>query len=130
MAPPATERRDVRKTESALLTPSERDHVIRVLDAYCERRVPLHVRDKVALQFRIQRQDVVLFEKRPRFNRPGEWVESGVAKFRFNRKAGEWSLLYRDRNAKWHYFDPCPPSPEFEALLAEVDRDVTGIFWG
>ncbi|MCZ6691658.1 MAG: DUF3024 domain-containing protein [Planctomycetota bacterium] len=113
-----------------MLTNVERERIIRVLDAYCERSVPLHVRDKLALQFRIKGQDVILFEKRPHFRREGEWTESNVAKFKFNRREGTWTLWWRDRNSKWHYYDPCPPSQRFEDLLEVVDRDPTGIFGG
>ena len=88
------------------------------------------VRDKVVLQYRVTRHDVLLFEKRPAFRRPGEWTESPVAKFRFNRRSCLWTLFCRDRNAKWHLYVPVPPAPEFHELVKEVDRDPTGIFWG
>jgi len=112
------------------LTEAERAAITEILDAYCERRIPIEVRDKVVLQYRIKRHDVVLFEKRPVFRQPGKWVEIGVAKFSLNRKAGTWSLFCQDRNSKWHHFDPCPPSTDFADLLKEVDVDSTGIFWG
>ena len=101
-----------------------------LLEAYCERRVPLHIRDSVALQFRFRGDDVVLFEKRPVFQRPNEWVNCNVARFRHNHSSGTWSLFHRDRNGRWHAYDLIEPSTHFETLLAEVDRDPTGIFWG
>jgi len=112
------------------LTDEEKTRIVETLDAYCERRVPIMVRDKLVLQYRIKRHDVVLFEKRPVFRQPDKWVEIGVAKFSLNRKAGTWSLFCADRNGKWHRYDPCPSSPLFENLLKEVDEDPTGIFWG
>ena len=130
VGPVARRRAEPERDNYIVFTEAEKDRIIRVLDAYCERRVPLHVRDKLALQFRIKGQDVILFEKRPHFRRQGEWTESGVAKFKFNRPKGTWTLLWRDRNSKWHYYDPCPPSQRFEDLLEEVDRDSTAIFWG
>jgi Protein of unknown function (DUF3024) len=35
----------------------------------------------------------------------------------------------RDRNLRFHVYDPLAPSNQVEDLLTEVDRDPTGIFW-
>lgn len=113
-----------------MLTAEERRRVVETLDAFCDARVPIMVRDKVVLQFRIHRHDVVLFEKRPVFDDPSRWIELDVAKFRLNRPAETWSLLWRGRNSKWHHYKECEPSPDLAALLREVDQDPTGIFWG
>jgi len=37
-----------------------------ILAQYCEKRVPLHVRNKVQMAFRIEGSLVTLYEKRPR----------------------------------------------------------------
>ena len=113
-----------------MLTEDQKKHIVEVFDAFCESHNPIWVRDKVVLQFRIHRHDVMLFEKRPLFNDPEKWIHSDVAKFRLNATAGAWSLLWQDRNARWHFYDNCEPSPEIERLLEEVDSDPTGIFWG
>jgi hypothetical protein len=39
-------------------------------------------------------------------------------------------LYWRDRNLRFHLYDLVTPSPHVEDLLAEIDRDSTGIFWG
>ena len=39
-------------------------------------------------------------------------------------------LLARDRNLKFHRFDPVPSSRRIEELIWAVDEDRTGIFWG
>ena len=41
-----------------------------------------------------------------------------------------WSLSWRDRNLRFHAYDLLAPSRRVEDLLAEIDRDPTGIFWG
>lgn len=101
-----------------------------LLEPWFERRVPLMVRDKLALQYRVTRHDVLLFEKRPHWRNAGEWTESHVAKFRFNRQSGLWTLFCRDRNLKWHRYDFAEPSPRLADLVIHVDQDRTGIFWG
>lgn len=113
-----------------LLTAEQQDQIAQTLDAYCDARVPVHVRDKVVLQYRFERNDVLLFEKRPYFRDPSRWIESVVAKFRYTKSDGLWRLLWPDRNTKWHDYEHLDAMQDFQALLSEVDQDPTGIFWG
>jgi hypothetical protein len=105
-------------------------HLSALLDPWLERRVPIMVRDQLVVQYRVKRHDVLLFEKRPHRQRADEWIESPVAKFRFNRRRGLWTLLWRDRNLEWHIYDLLDPVANLGVLVDEVDRDPTGIFWG
>jgi hypothetical protein len=104
--------------------------VERELAAFCERRIPAHVRDKLRLTFEFRADSVTLFEDRPLWNDPAQWTHSKVAQFRFDMKTLRWSLYCCDRNSKWHLYESAPATASFEGLLAEVDRDPTGIFWG
>ena len=112
------------------LSDIQRADITRRLTAYCEARTPLHVRDRVRLAFRIGQHDVVLFEERPRFQRPKEWHEEAVAKFRYVAAHREWRLYCQYSDLKWHEYEPRFAAPDFETLLTEVDQDPTGIFWG
>jgi hypothetical protein len=113
-----------------VLTEKAKQQAVEALEPLCEKRSPIWVRDQVALQFRIEGRDVVLYEKRPRYDDPSRWVESYVAKFRFCANSGLWSLLWRDRNLKWHYYEPCEADADINVVLEAVDADPTGIFWG
>jgi hypothetical protein len=93
-------------------------------------RVPAHVRDKLRIDFRLGPSDVVLFETRPHFRSPREWIEHDVAKFRYVAAADEWRLYCQFRDLKWRAYRPLPSAPDFDTLLEEVNRDPTGIFWG
>jgi hypothetical protein len=53
-----------------------------------------------------------------------------VARLRYTKTHAEWSLYWRDRNAKFHVYDRVEPTPTVDRLLAEVDADPTSIFWG
>jgi hypothetical protein len=107
-----------------------RQHVQAKLGRFCRERVPAEVRDQIRLDFGIRGNMVTLFECRPRFDAPEEWVESKIAQFRFDPKLRSWGLYWTDRNGKWHRHDGAPPAKEISPLLEEVDRDPTGIFWG
>ena len=100
------------------------------LDDYFDRRVPLHIRDKLALQYRWRGNSVTVIERRPYFRDPSEWTSSPIARFRCDATARLWFLDCPDRNGRWHEFTPESPSPRFQVMLDALDEDVTGIFWG
>lgn len=59
-----------------------------------------------------------------------EWTRLPIARLRYTKATGLWSLWWRDRNLRFHAYDLVAPSATVEDLLAEVDRDPTAIFWG
>ncbi len=100
------------------------------LAAFCERRVPPDVRDRVRVESGWRGSSVTLCELRPLFDQPDKWVDIKVAQFRYAAATGQWSLFCSDRNGKWHPYYERPSSNRFSDLLKEVDEDPTGIFWG
>ena len=102
----------------------------KTLEKFCNDRVPPHVRDKLRLEFEISGNYITLLEVRPVWDDPSRYTRSGVVKFRWITKDMKWSLYWRDRNLKWHLYEQCLPTPDFDLLVKEVDRDPTGIFWG
>lgn len=107
-----------------------RKKVESALGDFCQKRIPSHVRNQIRLTFEFRANSVTLFEDRPVYNNPSRWTHSAIAQFRFDDKALRWTLFYRDRNEKWHKYVGLFATPSFDDLLAEVDRDPTGIFWG
>lgn len=99
---------------------------------YCEKRVPLHVREKVRLTFRIEGNVVTLFEQRVSFQDRSRWIDIDVARFHYYKTRHQWVLYWRDskRRQAWHAYDHIKPNRSIEPLLAEVDKDPSGIFWG
>jgi hypothetical protein len=59
-----------------------------------------------------------------------EWTRHPVARLRYTKTRGEWSLYWCDRNLKFHEYDLVPPTSLVDELMAEIDRDPTSIFWG
>ena len=111
------------------LSDEERQRVESVLKRYCAARVPPHIRDEIQVDYRIRGTTVTLFERRPAWQRPGEWTESPVAQFRYDPATAMWSLHGCDRRRRWH---SCGrgPAKTLASLLREVDTDRSGIFWG
>ncbi len=100
------------------------------LRVFCDRRVPLEVRDKVNLTYEFRGNSVTLVENRPWYRDPGKWTAMSIAQFRFDPKAGKWTLYYADRNSKWHEYMDIEATSRFDELLKEVVFDRTGIFFG
>jgi DUF3024 family protein len=112
------------------LSDIERARVSKRLKAYCDARIPMHIRAKLRLGYRIAGHDVVLFEERPAFRAPHEWHESPVAKFTYVRTRRVWRLFCKHSDLRWHTYQRLPTAGEFDILLREVDKDPTHIFWG
>lgn len=103
--------------------------VDRLLTEFCD-RVPAHVRDQLRHGYRVEDSTVTLYEERPWFRDPSEWIELSVAQFRVEAGTGYWRLYCSDRDGCWHLYMGVPATPNLQDLLDEVQRDPTGIFWG
>ena len=55
-------------------------------------------------------------------------VDARVAQLRYD--SGLWTLYCSDSNDRWWLYDDTDPAPDVRPLLAAIDEDVTGIFWG
>jgi hypothetical protein len=99
---------------------------------WCQARVPEHVRDKVRVEADVGDRHVTIVECRPPWHADlgSEWTRLPIARLRYTKTTGVWSLLWRDRNLRFHVYDRVPPTPRVEDLLAELDEDPTAIFWG
>ncbi len=113
-----------------MLSELQHAHIAKLLGGYCEARIPQEVRDRVRLGFRITGHAVELFESRPAFRAPHEWRDHGIAKFRYVASRKVCRLYCQFRDVTWHEYEPRPEAGSLDELLAEVDRDPTGIFWG
>ena len=105
--------------------------VVRV-QRWCRARVPEHVREEVRVEVDAADRYLTIVECRApwRADVGADWTRSPIARLRYVKATGLWSLLWRDRNLKFHAYDRVPASANVEELLAEIDRDPTAIFWG
>ena len=98
--------------------------------ALCKKRVPESIRDKLRYEYKIEKQDVILFEIRPRWNKPDEQIELPCAKLKFVRSQNVWKLFWQRANMKWHAYGPLKSSRNLTELIAEIDTDPYGCFFG
>jgi hypothetical protein len=94
--------------------------------------LPERAQGLIRYELDVTDRTVTILECRPPW-RPDfgpEWTRFPVARLRYTKTRGEWSLYWRDRNLKFHGYDLAPPTPHVEDLIAEIERDPTSIFWG
>ena len=109
-----------------------RRHAEQVLGAFCEARVPLHVRSEVRLAIDVHGNIVTVVEERapwkPEYG--PEWTRNPIAQFRFDADGQHWTLYWRDRHTRWHLFEEAAPRRDIETLVRVLVDDPIGIFWG
>lgn len=91
------------------------------------------MRDEVVIECSRRGNSITIAERRPPWNPDligPEWTSVNVAQLRFEPSEGTWSLYCRDSSDHWWPYDGIGPSASVDPLLAEIDADPTGIFWG
>lgn len=107
--------------------PSEiRDAAERSVAQFCEERSSEDYR----IESEIRGDAITLKERRPPWQ-PGadaDWSSLDVARLRYREDA--WSLYWQRATGRWEPYDGVRPTPRVDALLAVIDADPDGVFWG
>ena len=112
------------------LSEFDAQRVEKIFSAYCAMKVPHHISDRFMIEFELRGNEVKLFESRPDPSENNRWTSHKIARFRKNIDENRWYLYYADRNERWRIYDPLPSDKDIEKMLAEVEKDPTGVFWG
>ena len=96
----------------------------------CNKRAPESIRDKLRYEYTIENHDVIIYEVRPRWNKPDENTRMPCAKLTFVRTQNAWKLFWRRANGKWNGYELLKPSGDLIDLLTEIDEDPHGCFFG
>jgi hypothetical protein len=99
---------------------------------FCDERVPPDARDTVRLEHELHRNTITIVECRApwRADFGPEWTRSPIAQLRYDDQKGTWSLYWRDSRERWLAYEGPPPADRVAPLLAEIDADPHGCFWG
>jgi hypothetical protein len=100
-----------------------------VVGGLCRKLNHLKIKD-LSIEYRVEKQDVIIFEKRPAWDQPNAMIETPAAKFRFNRTNNECRLLWMRADLKWHSYQPLSSSVTLTKLVNEGEADPYGCFWG
>jgi hypothetical protein len=100
------------------------------VERYCHSQVPEEMRSQVRIEHAVRGNAITIVERRPPssedFGR--EWSSTKVAQLRCD--GGMWTLYCSDSSGRWWLYDETDPAPDVQPLLAAIEDDVTGIFWG
>jgi hypothetical protein len=100
------------------------------VERYCDERVPAEARSEIRIEHSVRGSAITIVERRPPWREDfgPEWSSTKVAQLRYD--GGLWSLYCADSNAGGGVYDEAAPAGDLAPLLAAIDEDVTGIFWG
>jgi hypothetical protein len=94
-------------------------------------RIGEHI-NEMRVEMDVDARAITIFECRPPWHEDlgPEWTRQEVARLRYTKATRTWALYWPDRDSKFHRYERLDPAPKVERLLAEIDADPTGIFWG
>jgi DUF3024 family protein len=112
------------------LPPDVRDAAVSQIERYCDEHVPAEVRSQVRIEHTVRGNAITIVERRPPWSElvGPEWSTTRVAQLRYDD--GLWTLYCSDSSDRWSLYDDADPAPDVTPLLAAIDEDATGIFWG
>lgn len=126
MRKPATQKNPPRST----LADIQLAQVRALFDPLCVPHPDPKIASKLRYGYRLEGPSVIYFETRPDWRGGPIWMTHDIAKFRFTKRTGRWSLYCQFRDLKWHGYEPLPHAASLAALVAEIERDPTCIFYG
>jgi len=98
-------------------------------DFIAKRRPPENIRNQVDLNYKIEKQSIIIFEKRKIFQQEGI-VDVPIAKATFVQKENKWKIYWQRADLKWHLYEPNKEVKTIKTFIKIVDEDKLGCFWG
>ena len=95
-----------------------------------KRRPPVHIRSQLDLLYKIENQNVLIFEVRPVWNNPKEKMQLPVAKATYIKSQRTWKIYWQRADLKWHSYSPKPQVETIEQFFSEVEQDPHACFFG
>jgi hypothetical protein len=108
----------------------ELKRIDRTVGALCRRVSRPEHADQLRFVYEVDGHSVSIYEERPPWDGAGEWTRMGVARFRHRRTRGSWTLYWMRRDLKWHVYDADAMPGDLESLVAFVNQDECGAFFG
>jgi Protein of unknown function (DUF3024) len=93
-------------------------------------RPPEAIRSKLDLIYRIERQSVLVYEIRPKWDNPAIITETPMAKTTFVQTQNVWKIYWMWADLKWHSYLPKPQAKSIKTFFKVVSEDTFGCFSG
>jgi len=108
----------------------EKKRIGKIVGTFCENRVPERARNQVRNGFRIEGQNIFIFESRPRWDDPSQWMDLDFAKITYVKSRGIMKLYWKRASGKWNLYEPHGESRELTDFINTIDEDRFGCFFG
>jgi hypothetical protein len=108
----------------------ELKRIERTVGELCRRRSPAELADELRTVYEVEGHSVTMYEERPPWDGVGEWTRTGIARFRFSCTRREWQLYWMRQDLRWHPYDPDEMPADLASLVAVVEADKYGAFFG
>jgi len=102
----------------------------KVVGGLCREMNRPEFKDELSIEYRIDRQDIMIFERRPTYQQPTETTDTPAAKLKYLRTKNEWRLFWMRGDLKWHAYNPKKKSVKLSDHVIEIKSDPYGCFWG
>jgi len=97
---------------------------------WCAAQVPEHLRGEIRVECDLATRHLTICECRPpwRDDLGPEWTRFPIARLHYTKTTGLWTLYWRDRNLKFHRYQPLSEQDEGDA--DESQRPPLALFSG
>jgi hypothetical protein len=105
--------------------------VIEAMENFIERkRPPVHIRDKMDLGYRIEDQNIFVFDIRPQWNKPEVILHHDLAKCTYVKAKNHWKIFWMRGNGNWHSYSIEPIMDRVHEFAKIVEEDAACCFFG
>jgi len=95
-----------------------------------KRRPPEEIRNQIDIGYRIDGQDVFIYQTQPKWTNPSEFMEIDFAKATFVQTQNLWKVFWINSNLKWIGYKPKASVKSIKDFFDEVDKDENACFLG
>lgn len=108
----------------------ELKRIARTVGELCRKCSPPEHAEQLRTVYEVEGHSVTMYEERPPWDGVGEWTRRGIARFRYVRSRDEWQLHWMRQDLRWHLYDPDEMPADLPSLVAVVEADKYGAFFG
>ena len=107
---------------------------LKYIDKYvgdlCRSRVPVKLQNRLRYKYRVEGQDVLISEDRPRWDKPEEWLAIDFAKLKYIRKSHIWKLYWKRASGKGELYKTDCEDTDLAKWVRAISNDQHGCFFG
>ena len=95
---------------------------------WCAAQVPHPLREQIRIECAVAARHLTIYESRPPWHEDAgpDWTQFPIARLHHTKATGMWALCWRDRNLRFHRYQPLAPSPRVQDLLDHLDDTPLG----